>query len=465
MRGTRTNEERARARLGTHVKDKWRLDALLGLGGTAAVYLATHRNGKRAAIKMIYPELLANDDLVARFAREGLVANRVEHPGVPAILDDDCAEDGALFLVMELLEGHSLHRHAQRPRLLPWTRVLELMDETLDVLDAAHRRGIIHRDIKPGNLFLTNAGHIKVLDFGVARLAEPRTDRTATQTGTMIGTPAYMPPEQARGRWHLIDARTDLWALGATMFALLTGQRPRKAETVQEELLAAMTSPVPSIASFNPALPPSLVALVDRALAYEMDARWPSAAAMREAIQGVLAELASTGVTAPAEGDPSPPGDGQESAPPPPTGSGTDVAAVLTTSRPIATSPAITAAGARTRGGGKAAWALAMAAFALGAALIVKGGLHATPAAATAPTVAPEPPPAESPLPPAITTAAATAAATAAPSAPEPARTETKTARPAVAPPPTIAKPRPAAAPPAAAPTNIADPKLFDRRF
>src|SRR5580692_1517641 len=219
-------------RVGSTVKDKWRLEALLGAGGMASVYSAVHRNGRRVAIKVLHPELSAVSSLVTRFLREGYLANRVGHPNAVAVLDDDRTEDGAVFLVMELLEGHSLERHAKSGgERLSRSTILRLVDETLDVLAAAHAKGIVHRDIKPANLFMTLEGHIKVLDFGIARLAEPLGDGPLTQTGFAIGTPSFMPPEQARGRWELVDARTDVWAVGATMYALLTGDRPRHGET------------------------------------------------------------------------------------------------------------------------------------------------------------------------------------------------------------------------------------------
>ncbi len=346
MSGPRNIQERSRQRVGSLVKEKWRLDALLGVGGTAAVFAATHRNGKRAAIKMLHAQLSTNEELVARFLREGYAANKLDHPGVVSVLDDDRTEDGAVFLVMELLDGYSLERHA-RPgtELLPIDQVLRLGDELLDVLAVAHSKGVIHRDIKPANLFLTREGRLKVLDFGIARLAERLDDQTATQTGATIGTPAFMPPEQARGRWSIVDARTDIWSVGATLFAMLAGTRPRRAETVNEELLLAMTQPVPSLASLAPQLPPQLVALVDRALAFEMDQRWADARTMQVALRQVRDELAREGTpptllalevdTAPVVATPAPvPSD------PDPTGpmTGPELDPRLTTSRPLVTS-------------------------------------------------------------------------------------------------------------------------------
>ncbi|MGD0528275.1 MAG: serine/threonine-protein kinase [Polyangiaceae bacterium] len=281
---------RARNRVGSMVKDKWQLEALLGAGGTACVYSAVHRNGRRVAIKVLHPEMSAIPDVVKRFLREGYLANRVGHPNAVAVMDDDRTDDGAVFLVMELLEGHSLERHAKTGgERLARSTVLRLMDGTLDVLAAAHAKGIVHRDIKPANLFMTVDGQIKVLDFGIARLVETVGDGPMTHTGFAIGTPSFMPPEQARGRWDLVDARTDVWAVGATMYALLTGDRPRHgATTTQEELLLAMTQPLAPLASILPDIAPEVAAIVDRAVAYDRDARWPDAMAMRQALSGLL---------------------------------------------------------------------------------------------------------------------------------------------------------------------------------
>src|SRR4051794_30714386 len=165
----------AEKRVGQLLNNKWTIDKLIDVGGMAAVYQATHRNGKRVAIKMLHPFIAANADVRERFLREGYVANQVDHPGAVSILDDDLTTDGAPFLVMELLEGQSLDGWMQRSgEILPLPDVLAVADQVLDVLAAFHERNVIHRDIKPGNLFITQAGIVKVLDFGLARLRDPR---------------------------------------------------------------------------------------------------------------------------------------------------------------------------------------------------------------------------------------------------------------------------------------------------
>src|SRR5260221_3056621 len=222
----------AQARVGAVLKGKLRLVSLIGVGGMAAVYAATHRNSKRVAVKILHPELSLYDQVRERFVREGYAANRVGHAGAVDILDDDVAEDGSAFLVMELLTGENLDRRMRRKGgRLPVSEVLSLADQVLDTLEAAHSRGIIHRDIKPENVFMTREGVVKVLDFGIARIRELSSTSKATQRGAVLGTPAFMPPEQAMAIWEDVDARSDLWSVGATMFTLLTGRLVQDAAT------------------------------------------------------------------------------------------------------------------------------------------------------------------------------------------------------------------------------------------
>ncbi len=281
----------ARERVGTTFKDKWRLERLLGVGGMACVYEASHRNRKRAALKLLHRELSMNPAIRARFLREGYVANSVGHPGAVVVDDDDVTEDGCAFLVMELLEGETLDaRWERKNKRLPVDEVLSLMDQVLSTLTAAHAAGIVHRDLKPENLFLTRAGIVKILDFGIARVREV-SQSSKTQTGSMMGTPSFMPPEQARGRWEEVDAQSDLWAVGATMFTLLSGQYVHDAGTVNEALAFAVTRPARSVAALLPELPFPCVELVDRALAYDKPDRWPSAATMQTALRRAYAGL------------------------------------------------------------------------------------------------------------------------------------------------------------------------------
>ena len=281
---------RAERRLGQLVRERWRLDAVLGVGGMAAVYAATHRNGKRVALKMLHAELSAIPEMKQRFVDEGYAANRVEHPGAVSVIDDDVGEDGAVFFVMDLLEGETLEQRTEAGKLTP-EDVLVVMDALLDVLAAAHDRGVVHRDVKPDNIFITRDGSIKLLDFGIAYVMG-RGRAHATSSETTMGTPAFMPPEQAWGRQEQLDGRTDLWAVGATMFVQLSGHHVHEADTIDQELLSAMTEVAPSLGDFAPHLPKPLVALVDRALAFERADRWSNAREMQAEVRRVRELLA-----------------------------------------------------------------------------------------------------------------------------------------------------------------------------
>src|SRR6185437_13998938 len=220
-------EQEAARRVGATLCNKWTLERLLGFGGMAAVYVATHKIGRREAIKILHASVARDPQLRARFEQEAHAVNRVKHPGAVEVRDIDVAEDGSPFLVMELLEGDPLASLARRPEGVELGALLRWVDELLDVLAAAHAQGIIHRDIKPDNLFIRNDGHLKVLDFGIARVRAGAGSRFQTRAGATLGTAPYMPPEQIRGAE--IDGRADLFAVGATMFRLIAKRRVHEA--------------------------------------------------------------------------------------------------------------------------------------------------------------------------------------------------------------------------------------------
>ncbi len=286
MSGNSELETRARARLNTTLRGKYRLDRVLGVGGMAVVYAATHRNQKQFAIKMLHAELSIRDDVRQRFLREGYAANSVKHPGALAVLDEDQAEDGAAFLVMELLDGASLDDLWERwDHRVPLEQVLAIGAQLLDVLEAAHAKGIVHRDIKPANLFVTREGVLKVLDFGIARVRDvAASSANATGTGLLLGTPAFMSPEQAFAKSSEIDAQTDVWAVGATLFTLASGRMVHEGETASEIVINTATKPARSLSMVAPDLPPRAISVIDRALGFAKNERWASAAAMRKAI-------------------------------------------------------------------------------------------------------------------------------------------------------------------------------------
>jgi serine/threonine protein kinase len=283
------------ARVGTVVNGKWHIDARIGSGGMATVYAATHRNGHKVALKMLHTQLSHDESTRARFLREGYVANAVGHHGVVHVQDDGVTEDGCAFLVLDLLEGENIEtRRIRFGGALPVDEVLEMADQALDALGAAHDKGIVHRDVKPDNVFLCNDGRVKLLDFGLARMKSlsghgVHGGAETTGTGVTIGTPEFMPPEQAKGRRDEVDARSDVWGFGATLFTAITGQYVHDASTLHEQLIASATLHPRSIRALSPHVPDSIAVVIDRALELSKNDRWQSARDMQRALRGARA--------------------------------------------------------------------------------------------------------------------------------------------------------------------------------
>ncbi|WP_437310359.1 serine/threonine-protein kinase [Sorangium sp. So ce388] len=285
-------------RVGTTIRNKWTLERLLGAGGMAAVYVGVHRIGRRDALKILHPQAAKSKEICDRFEREAQAANRFRHPGAVEIRDIDVSEDGAPFLVMELLEGESLAERERRLGGLPLVEVLRFTAQVLDTLGAAHAQGIIHRDIKPPNLYVVGddpgstplpglGPRIKVLDFGLARIRQDSSlQGELTRMGIVLGTTPYMPPEQAKGRD--IDARADLFAVGATMFRLIAGRHVHEASTDFDLLLKMGKEPAPPLAHRAPRTPRDVCLVVDRALAFDRDQRYPDARHMLDDVRALL---------------------------------------------------------------------------------------------------------------------------------------------------------------------------------
>ncbi|WP_437736958.1 serine/threonine-protein kinase [Sorangium sp. So ce1335] len=292
------SSDTASRRVGTTIRNKWTLERLLGAGGMAAVYVGVHRIGRRDALKILHPQAAKSKEICDRFEREAQAANRFHHPGAVEIRDIDVAEDGAPFLVMELLEGESLAERERRLGGVPLAEVLRSTAQVLDTLDAAHAQGIIHRDIKPANLYVVRddpgttplpglGPRIKVLDFGLARIRQDSSlQGELTRMGIVLGTTPYMPPEQAKGRD--IDARADLFAIGATMFRLIAGRHVHEASTDFDLLLKMGREPAPPLAQRAPRTPRDVCLVVDRALAFDRDQRYPDARRMLEDVHALL---------------------------------------------------------------------------------------------------------------------------------------------------------------------------------
>jgi eukaryotic-like serine/threonine-protein kinase len=281
-------------RVGTLIKGKWTVESLLGVGGMASVYAAAHRNGQRAALKVLHNDFARDKTICERFLREGYVSNKIGHAACVAVLDDDRTDDDAPFLVMELLEGDTVRELWKKSgRRLAVAQTLKICDDILDCLIACHAIGVIHRDLKPANIFVTNAGVTKVLDFGVAQMRSATSERTAT--GTALGTPAYMSPEQAMGLVDQLDGRADLFSVGAMIHALTTGHRINNGRTENEALVMAATTPVPSVARIAPDLPVDLVALIDKSLAWDRRNRYGDAREMQQAVRSLLQSVTGVG--------------------------------------------------------------------------------------------------------------------------------------------------------------------------
>jgi serine/threonine protein kinase len=287
------------ARVGTVLDEKWTLERLLSEGGMGAVYAGRHRNGARAAVKVLHPILSREPEVRERFLREGYAANRVEHKGAVKVLDDDVIEagpeEGTAYLVMELLEGESLDARARRFPALGEHELLEVAEQVLEVLVAAHGNGVVHRDLKPENLFLARDEgrvRVKVLDFGLARVSDAG---GATNAGRAIGTPAFMSPEQASGDVEAIDGQTDVFALGATLFRVASGRRVHDGENAIQVLVKMQREPAPKLASAMAGVSDAFARIVDVALAFDKKDRFASAAVMLDEVRAARERLGCSG--------------------------------------------------------------------------------------------------------------------------------------------------------------------------
>jgi serine/threonine-protein kinase len=280
---------------GTVIDGKYRLERLLGRGGMGAVYAARHLTlGELYAIKFVAPGPGDRDEAHARFRREAKSAALLTSDHVAKVMDVGVHGDDELYIVMEHLDGMDLDVLARQRGRLPVAEASELVIQACRALEEAHDKGIIHRDIKLANLFLTTSHGeplLKVLDFGVSKTV----GADMTHTAAVLGSPKYMSPEQMDDP-RAVDARTDVWSLGVVLYRLVSGRLPFDGETLGRICMAVMREPPPPLLEVQPSVPPGFAAIVDRCLAKDRAQRFAS---VRE-LSAALAPFAAMGAVAPA---------------------------------------------------------------------------------------------------------------------------------------------------------------------
>ena len=291
--------ETPESRVGEVLASKYRLEELLGSGGMGHVYRAVNESvGRAVAIKVLRREHAQNAQVVDRFLREARAANLVRHPNVVDVLDIGKEDDGTPFIVQELLVGEDLaHFVARSGGRLPVEDVCDLLLPVIDAVAEAHAHGVVHRDIKPENVFLAKSprGPVpKLLDFGISKVRAP--DLQATEVGMMMGTPAYMAPEQVQGARDA-DARSDVWGLGVMMFELIAGRMPFDAPDPATLFIAIATKDAPTLLDVKADVVPAISRVVERCLRRRPDERYPSAAELGRDLRHVMegSELEATG--------------------------------------------------------------------------------------------------------------------------------------------------------------------------
>jgi eukaryotic-like serine/threonine-protein kinase len=280
---------------GELIQSRYRLVRLLGSGASGAVWAAKNELIDRdVALKVMRPEVAEDAVSLQRFFNEAKASGRVRSQSIVEILDLGQAEDGSPFLVFELLEGEGLDEKLHREGAVHPELLLDMLTGVSRALDTAHSQGIIHRDLKPANIFCARgpSGDMiaKILDFGISKVFDTGHNFTLTRTGTVVGSPAYMSPEQAGGRED-IDGRADIWSLGVVMYEALTGTLPHQAANYNALMVRILTQDCDPIVTRKTDLPPSVCAIVDACLRRNRDERTSSAGLLANQMEGAVREM------------------------------------------------------------------------------------------------------------------------------------------------------------------------------
>ncbi len=278
--------------IGTLLDERYLLLSLLGEGGMGHVYRANHvLMDKPVAVKLIHAELAHMEDVAKRFEREAKSSSRLTDPHCITVTDFGRTDDGTLYLVMEILEGDELDVRLEEQGALPVNEALRIISQILKGLAHAHEQGVVHRDLKPENVFLVEHGDekdfVKILDFGIAKLATGGSSENLTKSGIVFGTPKYLSPEQALG--DKVDHRVDLYAVGIMLYELLTGTPPFDAESAMDTLSMHLTKDPPSLAEVG-TFPRGLQEVFNKALAKKPEDRYASAEEFMAAIEAIDSE-------------------------------------------------------------------------------------------------------------------------------------------------------------------------------
>ncbi|HKQ75382.1 MAG TPA: serine/threonine-protein kinase, partial [Blastocatellia bacterium] len=286
--------------IGTVLDGRYRLDKMIGEGGMGDVYRATHIHiDTEFAVKLLKPDFVANQTAIKRFRLEAKAAGRIHHPNAVRVTDFGVTPERIVYLVMELVQGQSLRSLMRNEKRLDYMRAVNIVRQICGAVDAAHRGGVIHRDLKPDNILIEKVQDIervKVLDFGIAKLKETKTDAFLTQAGTIIGTPQYMSPEQCQGK--PLDPASDIYSIGVLLYEMLSGSVPFDGESVLQVVYDQLHAPPRQLRERAPDVPEPITQVVMRALEKEPADRQSSAIQLSDELKQAV-EMAGEGDSLP----------------------------------------------------------------------------------------------------------------------------------------------------------------------